>query len=188
MCIFLAFVFKDLHFGLDYTSSHPFLSLNRNLGLDPSWLQTWSAQGVDVAGPSTAPSSVGLGRVQMMMRHLASVGESYAQTALDDAAWSLWPMNHSQASTSTTTIPPGTGGRTGGLHLRTISNATNESLANILAMAETVREVMPHVPDEIIFQVNLSAYWTFWKFLTGSAYVVEMVGHLYIMFCIDWKE
>ena len=91
----------------------------------------------------------------MMMRHLASVGESYAQTALDDAAWSLWPMNPSQASTSTTTtIPPGAGGRTGGLHLRTVSNVTNESLASILAMAETVREVMPHVPDEIIFQVK----------------------------------
>ncbi|KAJ4871043.1 E3 ubiquitin protein ligase RIN2 [Raphanus sativus] len=127
---------------------------SRNLGLDPSWLQTWSDQGIDVAGPSTASRSVGLGRVQMMMRHLASVGESYAQTALDDAAWSLWPMNPSQASTSTTTIPPGAGGggRTGGLHLRSVSNVTNESLASILAMAETVREVMPHVPDEIIFQ------------------------------------
>ncbi|XP_056853147.1 E3 ubiquitin protein ligase RIN2 isoform X2 [Raphanus sativus] len=125
---------------------------SRNLGLDPSWLQTWSSQGVDVAGPSTASRSVGLGRVQMMMRHLASVGESYAQTALEDAAWSLWPMNPSQASTSSTTIPLGTGGRTGGLHLRNVSSGANESLANILAMAETVRDVMPHVPDEIIFQ------------------------------------
>jgi autocrine motility factor receptor len=125
---------------------------SRNLGLDPSWLQTWSSQGSDVAGPSTTSRTVGLGRVQMMMRHLASVGESYAQTALDDAAWSLWPMNPSQASTSSTTVPPGNGGRTGGLHLRTVSNTTNESLTNILAMAETVREVMPHVPDEIIFQ------------------------------------
>ncbi|CAN8325882.1 unnamed protein product [Cochlearia groenlandica] len=125
---------------------------SRNLGLDPSWLQTWSGQAVDVAGPSTASRSVGLGRVQMMMRHLASVGEIYAQTALDDTAWTLWPMNPSQASTSSTTVPPGAGGRTGGLHLRTVSSATNESLANILAMAETVREVMPHVPDEIIFQ------------------------------------
>nr|VDC83437.1 unnamed protein product [Brassica rapa] len=121
--------------------------------LDPSWLQTWSSQGVDVAGPSTASRSVGLGRVQMMMRHLASVGESYAQTALEDAAWGLWPMNPSQASTSSTTLRPlGAGGRTGGLHLRTVSSGTNESLANILAMAETVREVMPHLPDEIIFQ------------------------------------
>ncbi|CAG7884362.1 unnamed protein product [Brassica rapa] len=126
---------------------------SRNLGLDPSWLQTWSSQGVDVAGPSTASRSVGLGRVQMMMRHLASVGESYAQTALEDAAWGLWPMNPSQASTSSTTLRPlGAGGRTGGLHLRTVSSGTNESLANILAMAETVREVMPHLPDEIIFQ------------------------------------
>lgn len=155
MCIYLGFVFKELHFELDCISSHPFLSQNRNLGLDPSWLQTWSGQGSDVAGPSTASRSVGLGRVQMMMRHLASVGESYAQTALDDAAWSLWPMNPSQASTSSTTVPPGTVGRTGGLHLRTVSSTTNESLANILAMAETVREVMPHVPDEIIFQVNI---------------------------------
>ncbi|KAF2553414.1 hypothetical protein F2Q68_00037417 [Brassica cretica] len=126
---------------------------SRNLGLDPSWLQTWSGQGVDVAGPSTASRSVGLGRVQMMMRHLASVGENYAQTALEDAAWSLWPMNPSQASTSSTTLRPlGAGGRTGGLLLSTVSSGANESLASILAMAETVREVMPHMPDEIIFQ------------------------------------
>ncbi|KAH0902239.1 hypothetical protein HID58_041742, partial [Brassica napus] len=126
---------------------------SRDLGLDPSWLQAWSGQGVDMAGPSRASRSVGLGRVHMMMRHLASVGESYAQNALDDAAWSLWPMSPSQASTSSATVPPGGGGRTGGgLHLRSVSSGTNESLANILAMAETVREVMPHVPDEIIFQ------------------------------------
>ena len=37
----------------------------------------------------------------MMMRHLAAVGETYAQTALEDAAWNLWPVNPSQASTST---------------------------------------------------------------------------------------
>ena len=140
---------------LDCTICHPFVSQNRNLGLDPSWLQTWSGQGVDVAGPSTASRSVGLGRVQMMMRHLASVGENYAQTALEDAAWSLWPMNPSQASTSSTTLRPlGAGGRTGGLLLSTVSSGANESLASILAMAETVREVMPHMPDEIIFQVT----------------------------------
>ncbi|KAG2248633.1 hypothetical protein Bca4012_088063 [Brassica carinata] len=109
---------------------------SRDLGLDPSWLQAWSGQGVDMAGPSRASRSVGLGRVHMMMRHLASVGESYAQNALDDAAWSLWPMSPSQASTFSATVPPGGGGRTGGgLHLRSVSSGTNESLANILAMA-----------------------------------------------------
>ncbi|XP_020867639.1 E3 ubiquitin protein ligase RIN3 isoform X2 [Arabidopsis lyrata subsp. lyrata] len=123
----------------------------RNSGLDQSWLQTWSDQGVDVAGPSAGSRSVGLGQVQLMMRHLASVGEGYGQTALDDASWGLWPMNPSQASASSTYVPPGAGGRTGGLHLRTVSRAAN-NMASILAMAETVREVLPHVPDEIIFQ------------------------------------
>jgi autocrine motility factor receptor len=94
-----------------------------------------------------------------MMRHLASVGEGSAQTTLDDASWGLWPMNPSQASTSSTYVPPGAGGRTGGLHLRTVSRAAN-NMASILAMAETVREVLPHVPDEIIFQVNIRCiYW-----------------------------
>ncbi|XP_010442644.1 PREDICTED: E3 ubiquitin protein ligase RIN3 isoform X1 [Camelina sativa] len=123
----------------------------RNSGLDSSWLQTWSDQGVDVAGPSAGSRSVGLGQVQMMMRHLASVGEGYAQNALDDASWGLWPMNPSQVSIPSSNVPPAGGGRTGGLHLRTVSRAEN-NMASIPAMFETVREVLPHVPDEIIFQ------------------------------------
>ncbi|KAF3433143.1 hypothetical protein FNV43_RR24245 [Rhamnella rubrinervis] len=128
----------------------------RSAGLDSSWLHTWPNQGVDGAGPSTAIRSVGLGRVQMMMRHLASVGETYAQTALEDTAWSLWPMNPSQDATTGLPIPPpGVGiypGGTGGLHMRTVSRPANDNLANILAMAETVREVLPHVPDDLIFE------------------------------------
>nr|AAL32977.1 AT5g51450/MFG13_16 [Arabidopsis thaliana] len=131
----------------NFTESDPW----RNSEVDPSWLQTWSDQGVDVVGSSAGSRSVGLGQVQLMMRHLASVGEGSAQTTLDDASWGLWPMNPSQASTSSTYVPPGAGGRTGGLHLRTVSRAAN-NMASILAMAETVREVLPHVPDEIIFQ------------------------------------
>ncbi|XP_015877935.2 E3 ubiquitin protein ligase RIN2 isoform X1 [Ziziphus jujuba] len=128
----------------------------RSAGLDSSWLHTWPSQGVDGAGPSTAMRSVGLGRVQMMMRHLASVGETYAQTALEDTAWSLWPMNAAQDATAGLPIPPAPGGRypggTGGLHMRTVSRPANDNMANILAMAETVREVLPHVPDELIFE------------------------------------
>ncbi|GLT68518.1 hypothetical protein SLA2020_407400 [Shorea laevis] len=79
----------------------------RSAGLDSSWLHTWPSQGIDGAGPSTAVRSVGLGRVQMMMRHLASVGETYAQTALEDGgAWSLWPVNPSQAAATGPPIPP----------------------------------------------------------------------------------
>ncbi|CAK9135158.1 unnamed protein product [Ilex paraguariensis] len=121
----------------------------RGTGLDSSWL------GLDGAGPSTAIRSGGLGRVQMVMRHLAAVGENYAQTALEDAAWSLWPMNPSQAGTSSSALPPPGSARypgaAGGLHIRTTSRAAND-ISNILAMAETVREVLPHVPDELIFQ------------------------------------
>lgn len=92
----------------------------------------------------------------MMMRHLASVGETYAQTAFDDSAWNLFPINASQASASGTALPSPGGrlpGGTGSLHLRTASQSSNDNVANILAMAETVREVLPHMPDDIIFQV-----------------------------------
>ncbi|KAF5480259.1 hypothetical protein F2P56_001022 [Juglans regia] len=128
----------------------------RSAGLDSSWLHAWPSQGVDGAGPSTAVRSVGLGRVQMMMRHLASVGETYAQTALDDGAWSLWPANPSQPPTTGSPTPPAGGGRyiggASGLHMRTASHPANDNIANMLAMAETVREVLPHMPDDIIFQ------------------------------------
>ncbi|KAG6782636.1 hypothetical protein POTOM_012046 [Populus tomentosa] len=152
-----------------------FISLlhHRSAGLDSRWLPTWSGQGADGAGPSTAMRSVGLGGVQMMMRHLASVGETYAQTALEDAAWSLWPMSPSQATPSASSTPPAAGGRhpggTGGLHMRTASNSTNDVIANILAMAETVREVLPHVPDELILQVQFELTYIYMS--PGSSFV-----------------
>ncbi|GAB4825927.1 E3 ubiquitin protein ligase rin2 [Ancistrocladus abbreviatus] len=124
----------------------------RVAGLDPSWLHPWPSH--DGAGPSNAIGSVGLGRVQMMMRHLASVGETYSQTALEDASWSLWPTNPAQA-TASTAFPPATmlrhPGNMGAAHTRTVHPA-NDSIANLLAMAETVREVLPHITDDIIFQ------------------------------------
>lgn len=115
----------------------------RRTGVNLSWL------GLDGAGPS------GFNRVQMLMRQL-DVGETYAQSTLDDAAWSLFPPNPSHIGTSRSAIPPASTrypGGTGGLHVRSTSNAAN-NLENIIAMAETVREVLPHVPDEVIFQVQ----------------------------------
>lgn len=99
----------------------------------------------------------------MVMRQLASVGETYAQTAFEDTAWSLWPINPSQASASGSTIPsPGRlPGGTGSLHIRTASHSANDNVANLLAMAETVREVLPHIPDDIIFQVWLGFCYRF---------------------------
>uniref|UniRef100_A0A803LMJ2 RING-type domain-containing protein n=1 Tax=Chenopodium quinoa TaxID=63459 RepID=A0A803LMJ2_CHEQI len=129
----------------------------RGAGADSSWLQPWPSQGLDGAGPSTAIRSAGLGRVQMMMRHLASVGENYAQTALEDTSWSLWPTNSSQATTSSTAFPPAAHrypATSVSAHRRTASRPANDSIANLLAMAETVREVLPHIPDEMIFQIT----------------------------------
>lgn len=130
------------------------LNFYRGAVIDPSWL------GLDGAGPSSGVRQVGLGRVQMMMRHLAAVGETYAQTALEDGNWSLWPANPSQAGTSSSTVPPSPvryPGNRGGLHVRSNSQV-NDNLASILAMAETVREVLPHIPDEIIIQVNMFSF------------------------------
>ncbi|KAI3471047.1 hypothetical protein Pfo_027710 [Paulownia fortunei] len=113
----------------------------RRTRVDLSWL------GLDGAGPS------GFNGVQMLMRQLA-VGETYAETALEDAAWSLFPPNPAQVGTSrpaihhTGSVPGGAGG----LHVRSTSHSTNDNLENIIEMAETVREVLPHVPDDIIFQ------------------------------------
>ncbi|PWA88485.1 RPM1 interacting protein 2 [Artemisia annua] len=128
----------------------------RGSGPESGWL------GFDGAGPSTGVRSVGLGRVQMMMRHLAAVGETYAQTALEDASWNLWPINSSQAGTSTSNNPStstlrhrgghGGGGSAGGSIIRTAPRVSDVDLARILAMAETVREVLPHVPDELILR------------------------------------
>lgn len=107
--------------------------------------------GLEGAGPS------GFNRVQMLMRQL-DVGETYAQSTLEDAAWSLFPPNPSQVGTSRSAIPPAGSirypGGTGGLHVRSTSHAANDNLENIIAMAETVREVLPHVPNDVIFQVQ----------------------------------
>ncbi|GAB2233377.1 hypothetical protein Droror1_Dr00002599 [Drosera rotundifolia] len=125
----------------------------RGAGLDSSWLPPWPGQ--DGAGPSNAIRSVGLNRVQMMMRHLASVGETYAQSALEDSSWSFWPPNTNQATTSGAAFPPATTpvyhNNLSTLHTRPARPA-DDSIANLLAMAETVREVLPHVPDEMILQ------------------------------------
>lgn len=134
----------------------------RGSGPESGWLG-----GFDGAGPSTGGiRSVGLGRVQMMMRHLAAVGETYAQTALEDTAWNLWPINNSsQATTSSTSNNPhpststtvrhrGNHAAGGGSLIRTAPRVLDDDLAHLLAMAETVREVLPHVPDELILRVS----------------------------------
>lgn len=129
------------------------------MGLDSSWVHPWPREGLDGAGPSTVIGSVGLGRVQMMLRHLASVGESYGQTALDDTTWSHWPMTQPQGVSGSSVTPVPSAVRyarnTGGLRFRNVSPSANDNISNMRAMADTVREVLPHIPEDIIFQVML---------------------------------
>lgn len=110
----------------------------RRPGVHLSWL------GLDGAGPS------GFNRVQMLMRQL-DVGEPYAQSSLEDAPWGLFSPNPSQqVGTSTSAVPR----YPGASHVRSTSEAAISNLENIIAMAETVREVLPHIPDNVIFQVQ----------------------------------
>ncbi|KAG9452357.1 hypothetical protein H6P81_005261 [Aristolochia fimbriata] len=159
---------RDLSLGLDHGVGPGHLSpmvsfpnqqqnpaesnLWRGMGLNPGWVQPWPGPRFDGAGPSTAMNSVGFGGMQMMMRHLASVGDSYGHTAIEDSSWSLWPMGHPSAASGSSAPPvrPNVryNGNTGGLRFRN----TNDNISSFLAMADTVREVLPHIPDEVILQ------------------------------------
>ncbi|XP_068661395.1 E3 ubiquitin protein ligase RIN2-like [Aristolochia californica] len=123
-------------------------NLWRGMGLNSGWVPPWPGPGFDGAGPSTAVSSVG----QMMMRHLASVGDSYGHTAIEGSSWSLWPMAHPSAASGSSAPPMRPtvryNGNTSGLRFRN----TNDDISSLLAMADTVREVLPHIPDELILQ------------------------------------
>jgi hypothetical protein len=55
----------------------------------------------------------------------------------------------------------------------TTSRTTNDNIANILAMAETVREVLPHIPDELILQVLFG--FTFVNMSLGYSFVPCLV-------------
>ncbi|MBA0639203.1 hypothetical protein Goklo_022251 [Gossypium klotzschianum] len=104
---------------------------------------------IDFGSPSTGVGSVGLGRVHMIMRHLASVGD----TAVEHTAWSPWSMNPSQAAASVSSVPPNVGGRypgnAGSLRMRTTPSTGNGNIANILAMTETDLQRTNSVTDTV---------------------------------------
>lgn len=108
---------------------------------------------MDGAGTSSAIRAAGLSGVQMMMSQLTSVGENYAHDSLDDAAWNLWPNQHASGSS----VPPSSLLRyttsTAGLRFRNISTPINGNMSEIVTMVDRVREVLPHIPDELIIQV-----------------------------------
>jgi len=136
----------------------------RGVGLDPGWTTPWPNAGLDGAGPSTGMRSVGFGRVQMMMRQLAGVGGTYVHsTSSEENAWRLWSMVPPEGSlmAGSFSARPRTGA--GGLRFRNVGpgqapenigmqDATNMVDPRITAMTNMVREVLPHIPEEIIVQ------------------------------------
>lgn len=97
------------------------------------------------AGTSSSVRPVGYGGVQMMMRQLASVSENYAHGSLDNDAWTPWPSLPSSSSLRMNRHATG-------LRIRNTSPSVN-NMSELLAMVDIVREVLPHIPDELIVQV-----------------------------------
>lgn len=129
------------------------LGLCREVSFDSSWVPPWLNQGMDVAGTSSGIRSGGLNGVQMLMRQLSSVSDNYAHGSLDDASWILWPNQPASGASA----PPSSSLRytrnTAGLQFRNATPTVNGNMSEILAMVDRVREVLPHIPDELIIQV-----------------------------------
>lgn len=87
----------------------------------------------------------------MMMRQLASVTDNYGHA---DGTWNLWPepMAGSSLVPSTSSMPGSASAS--GLRLRgSAGTGNNGSLSEVLTMVDRVREVLPHIPDELIIEV-----------------------------------
>ncbi|OAY63290.1 E3 ubiquitin protein ligase RIN2 [Ananas comosus] len=121
---------------------------SRGAGLDSGWVPSWSNSGTEGAGSSSAIRSVGLSGVQMMMRQLASVSENYSQGG---SSWNLWPSHSTAGSSAAQSSSHAYNRGASGLRFRSTSPA-NGNMTEVLSMAERVREVLPHIPDELIIQ------------------------------------
>uniref|UniRef100_A0A0C9RQW2 TSA: Wollemia nobilis Ref_Wollemi_Transcript_22094_2583 transcribed RNA sequence n=1 Tax=Wollemia nobilis TaxID=56998 RepID=A0A0C9RQW2_9CONI len=140
------------------------IDMFRGVGLDPGWVNPWPNAGLDGAGPSTGMRSVGFERVQMMMRQLAGVSGNYAHgTSSEDNSWRAWSMGPHDGSSAQATFSGRQRTAAGGLRFRnTMSGHMTENngmpdIINVVdpritAMANMVREVLPHIQDEIIIQ------------------------------------
>ncbi|KAI5013577.1 hypothetical protein ZWY2020_037090 [Hordeum vulgare] len=120
----------------------------RGAGLDSRLAPPWSSPGVDDPSSSSAVRSVGLSGVQMMMRQFASVTDNYGHT---DTTWNLWPESMAGPS-----IIPSSSSRPDGvsasLRFRGTAGTPNGSMLRVNTMVDRVREVLPHMPDELIIE------------------------------------
>lgn len=138
----------------------------RGVGFDPNWTPPWPTPVTDIAGTSNSIRSVGFSGVRMMMRQLTSVGQGYSHGSLDNnGTWNLWPPTQQNAGSSSSLSPPSSSSvpppsssslrfnRNGNnLRFRSTSSLINGEAQNIREMVDRVREVLPHIPDEVIIE------------------------------------
>ncbi|PKA61081.1 E3 ubiquitin protein ligase RIN2 [Apostasia shenzhenica] len=120
----------------------------RGVGLGSNWVTPWTSSRMDGAGTSTAIRSVGLTGMQMMMRQLASVGENYPRGSVEASSWNLWPSYDGSATSSLTHPSP----RNFNRNMGGVRHMNLPPPPNLLSMVDRIREVLPHIPDELIIQ------------------------------------
>ncbi|KAE8791874.1 E3 ubiquitin protein ligase RIN2-like [Hordeum vulgare] len=143
---------EQLNMGLNQQTvpeqQNPSDGVWRGAGLDSRLAPPWSSPGVDDPSSSSAVRSVGLSGVQMMMRQFASVTDNYGHT---DTTWNLWPESMAGPS-----IIPSSSSRPDGvsasLRFRGTAGTPNGSMLRVNTMVDRVREVLPHMPDELIIE------------------------------------
>ncbi|BBN10487.1 E3 ubiquitin-protein ligase AMFR [Marchantia polymorpha subsp. ruderalis] len=126
--------------------------------VDPSWSHAVPGAAGEGEGPSSEASSGGIGRMQLMMRQLSGSGRGPAQP--EDNGWGWWPFGRGTESVSVAGRrriesrglrrqgSGATGSRSGDL----VPDIGVQVDPRMAAMVNMVREVLPHMPDELIVQ------------------------------------
>jgi autocrine motility factor receptor len=110
--------------------------------------------GIDEANGSTDTQNAGggLGRLHLMMRQLSGSGSGHGHSLVEEGSWNWWPFG---GETSIQSSRRNRHDSVGALRLRNNASTGLGTRADtrITAMVAMVREVLPHVPDELIAQV-----------------------------------
>eukprot|EP00249_Psilotum_nudum_P016374 c25791_g1_i1 orf=659-2437(-) len=139
----------------------PFSIYEQNVPVNRPW-SAFPAGSMEGEAPSTIPASGGLGRMHIIMRHLASSGQSYSRNQSGEGSWRWWPFaDHGIADDSGSAALTARHGvdtndfrfPNHAIHFRSRDAPGLDIRAPQMdAMVSLVREVLPHIPDEIVIQ------------------------------------
>lgn len=108
---------------------------------------------IDEANGSTDTQNAGggLGRLHLMMRQLSGSGSGHGHSLVEEGSWNWWPFGGESSIQSSRRNRHDS---VGALRLRNNASTGLGTRADtrITAMVAMVREVLPHVPDELIAQ------------------------------------